>query len=166
MAQPVQFLQLQEVLQRLFSEWQTLTMMIREDRPQQGDSVLVDIFGDQVDNWLGLLTEAGSALGTPARSRRQAAVQLSACHALCNRVRFLYIDLVSYDRMQSFVAFGREQGGEWQQWTQAIKDALEASQETLFQLDSALQETWHDLLMGFSEAENLSRIDKSASLSK
>ncbi len=143
----IQFLDLHKVIQDLFSEWQTLAMMIREDKPSQGDSVLVDIFGDQVDNWLGLLAEAGAAIATPTTNKREAALNLATCHTHCNDICFRYIDLISYERMQSFVAFGREQGGEWQTWVQAIKGALEASQESLFQLDSTLLEAWKRLIL-------------------
>ena len=139
------FSELQDVLQALFSEWQTLAMMIREDKPKTGDSVLVDIFGDQVDNWLGLLTEATAVITQPNTTTREATTHLVACHACCNDIRFRYIELVSYERMQSFVAFGREQGGEWQRWVQAIKQALEMSQDTLFRLDATLIEAWKGL---------------------
>ena len=141
------FSELQHVIQALLSEWQTLAMMIREDKPQTGDSVLVDIFGDQVDNWLGLLTEATAVITLPNATTSEATTHLAACHACCHDVRFRYMELVSYERMHSFVAFGREQGGEWQRWVQAIKQALEMSQDTLFRLDSTLIEAWKNLAL-------------------
>jgi len=144
MTQQTAFQELLQTLSRLLAEWQALAVMIREDHPLPGDSVLVDIFGDQVDNWLGLLTEAITAV-SPSPDLHQAAEHLAACHTICNTLQFRYLDLISYERLQSFVAYGREQGGEWQAWVQAVKSALELGQETLFQVSTALLNCWQSV---------------------
>jgi len=128
-----------------------------DDHPCEGDKVLLlDSFGDAVEDLLGWLEEslercapflpsksAGRENDFDANLARRALV---ACHGLFNQQmqRFL-VDLVSYEKVAQLLQFGRERGGEWQTWAKGIKMELESCQHHLFLTSQVLFRCWVEL---------------------
>lgn len=128
-----------------------------DDHPPHGDQVLLlDAFGDAVDEMRGWLEEArrasAPAQAAPKAKGDQGFDQNLARQALCvsqdqfNRVshRFAF-DLVSYDRVAELLRLGRERGGEWQTWAKGIKAELERCQQHLYHTSQALFRCWLEI---------------------
>lgn len=143
-------------LERMHEAFSDLRRLL-DDHPSEGDKVLlIDSFGDAVEDLLGWLEESlqkcalflpskceGRAPDFDAHLARQALV---ACHGLFNQQmqRFL-VDLVSYDKVAQLLQFGRERGGEWQTWAKSIKMELENCQQHLFLTSQVLFGCWVEL---------------------
>lgn len=130
-----------------------LSTTVREDKPLDGDVVLVDLFGDGADDLLGLLDEAlaaaqdgHAAAGYPldlARARKA----LAACQECCLRFGVRYWgDLVRYERLRELRRFGRRRRGEWRAWATGVKAALEACEEPLWTVERAIFGCWQELV--------------------
>jgi hypothetical protein len=125
---------------------------IREDHPSSDDSVLVDMFGDAVDDLLGWVAEsqdsvlaAQQALTVPINVDH-VRKGLLACHQTCQRVEHRFVcDVVRYERIAGLMRLGRERGGEWRAWAAGVKEGLERCHQPLADLDSALLDCWLDL---------------------
>ena len=143
-------------LERMHEVFSDLRRLL-DDHPSEGDKVLLlDSFGDAVEDLLGWLEESlqkcapflaskceGRSNDFDANLARQALV---ACHGLFNQQmqRFL-VDLVSYEKVALLLQFGRERGGEWQTWAKSIKMELENCQQHLFLTSQVLFGCWVEL---------------------
>ncbi len=138
-------------LQALREELVGLRTTIREDRPLGGDSVLVDMFGDDADDMLGWLAEALTA----ARDGQQAVEHqldlngawraLTTCQQRFGQIEYRLFDLISYDRLAPLMHFGRQQGGEWRAWTSSVKAALDRCQSPIYDVNQALFRCWQEI---------------------
>jgi hypothetical protein len=142
-----------ERMQEVFSDLRRLL----DDHPSEGDKVLLlDSFGDAVEDLLGWLQESleRCAPFMPARRGERendfdanvARQVLVVCQGLFNQQmqRFL-VDLVSYDKVAQLLKFGRERGGEWQTWAKGIKLELESCRQYLFLTSQVLFRCWVEL---------------------
>jgi hypothetical protein len=142
-------------LERMHEVFSDLRRLL-DDHPSEGDKVLLlDSFGDTVEDLLGWLEEslqrcapllpakAGEANDFDANLARQALV---VCQDLFNRQmhRFL-VDLVSYEKVAQLLKLGRERGGEWQTWAKGIRMELESCQQHLFLTSQVLFRCWVEL---------------------
>jgi hypothetical protein len=125
---------------------------IREDHPAAGETVLVDIFGDAVDDVLGWLAEsqdgaleAEQALAHPPRLDLARRGLAASQQAALNASQRFEADLVQYARSAALVRLGRERGGEWRAWARTLKQGLERCQPPLFELHQALFDCWLEL---------------------
>lgn len=140
----------QERLHEVFSDLRRLL----DDHPAEGNKVLLlDSFGDAVEDLLGWLEESSQTCvpllpSEPAADFDANLVRrpLVVCQELFNRQmnRFL-TDLVSYDKISQLLQFGRERGGEWQTWARGIKSELESSQQQMFLMNQAMFRCWVEL---------------------
>jgi hypothetical protein len=128
-----------------------------DDHPSKGDKVLLlDAFGDAVDDLLGWLEESMQACAPLLPSEpggieqdfdinlaRQALV---VCQDQFNRQmhRFSF-DLVSYEKVGQLLQLGRDRGGEWQTWARGIKMELEGCQQHLYLTNQALFRCWLEI---------------------
>jgi hypothetical protein len=123
-----------------------------EDKPAQGDVVLVDTFGNAAEDLLGWLeemlssaSEGRQAVGHPLDMNlvRRA---LTTCQGRFNRMTHRFsTDLASYERVEELVSFGREHSGEWRTWTNDVKEALDRCQQPFFDLNQALFRCWQEI---------------------
>ena len=142
----------QERLHEVYSDLRRLL----DDHPSQGDKVLLlDSFGDAVEDLLGWLEESSQTCLAllPSECGRNndfdtnlARQALVVCQELFNRQmqRFL-VDLVSYDKIAQLLQFGRERGGEWQGWAKGIKLELETCQQHLYLTNQVMFRCWVEL---------------------
>jgi hypothetical protein len=129
-----------------------LRTTIREDHPTSGDTVLVDVFGDAVDDLMGWLAEAQEgvlaahqALLAPS-SADLVRHGLSVCHRNSNKVLQRYLgDLSQHERIAGLEQLGRERRGEWQAWTAGVQQGIERCREPLQELFDALLDCWLDV---------------------
>ncbi len=139
-------------LQALREALTGLRTTVVEDKPLQGDVVLVDLFGDAADDLLGLLDEAlaaaiegQQAVIHPAdleRARRA----LTTCQKRFNQIAHRFSsDLLRYERIAELKRFGRRRGGEWRAWASSVKAALDWCQQPLFDVNQALFNCWQEL---------------------
>ena len=152
----MEFQSLGAQLERLHEVYSDLRRLL-DDHPAHGNSVLlIDAFGDAVEDLLGWLEESlqrcapllpseprNSEKDFDANVARQA---LSISQDLFNRQmhRFLF-DLVSYDKVAQLLQLGRERGGEWQTWAKGIKLELESCQQHLYLTNQALFRCWLEI---------------------
>ncbi|MFN8490550.1 MAG: hypothetical protein U0350_23375 [Caldilineaceae bacterium] len=152
MALEAAFGELRIQLQRLRELFTDLRTTIVEDKPPQDDVVLVELWGDGVDDLLGWLEgaleaadKAQQAVAYPG-DLNQAWRALVICHAQFQHIyqRFA-AELICYERINELTRFGRRRGGEWQAWANSVKAALVTCQTPLFDLSQALFGCWQEI---------------------
>jgi hypothetical protein len=123
-----------------------------EDKPLEGDVVLVDVFGDAADDLRGWLEEAfaAAAEGQQASAHpvdlERARRSLTICQGRFNRISQRFSsDLVHYERMAELTRFGRTRGGEWRAWATGVKEALDSCRQPLFDTGETLFRCWQEL---------------------
>ena len=143
-------------LERMHEVFSDLRRLL-DDHPSQGDKVLLlDSFGDAVEDLLGWLQESldrcAPLLPAKLGERRNdfdanvARQALVVCQGLFNQQMHRFsVDLVSYERVAQLLQFGRERGGEWQTWAKGIKLELESCQQHLFLTSQVLFRCWVEL---------------------
>jgi hypothetical protein len=125
---------------------------IREDHPRPGETVLVDIIGDAVDDLLGSLAEAeeatlgaAQALDYPVRMDR-ARDSLATAQRLVHLVNQRFVsDLKDYEHIAALLRLGRERGRDWSAWARSVHEGLDRCQVPLADLYQALFECWLEL---------------------
>jgi hypothetical protein len=128
-----------------------LHLAIVEDRPLTGDLVLIDKFGDAVEDSLGGLEEMYAAVesstaGHQAPDLERARRALVKCQERFNRVLQQFCsDLAAHDRLAALLNAGRERRGEWRAWTQHVKETIEQCQHVLFEINHALCQCWQEI---------------------
>ena len=152
MALEAAFRELQIHLRILAEMLTELHTTIVEDKPVQDDVVLVDIFGDTVEDLLGWTEEAlndairGEQAVIPTLQLDEARRALTACHERFYQIQHHYAsDLTCYERIAELHRFGRERKGAWQRWTSDVKAALDRCQTPLYNLDHTLLHCWHEI---------------------
>ena len=149
MALEAAFRDLEVQSRRLYETLGELRLMIVEDKPELGESVLVDTLGDTVEDLLGWLTEALAAASQGRRAVTSLAdpscaqQQLVRCQERFNRIaeRF-FAELVSYEQLAELLSAGQERGGEWQAWAWGVKEALENCRQPVGGVNQALFCCW------------------------
>lgn len=152
----MEFKSLGAQLERLHEMFSDLRQIL-DDHPAEGDKVLLlDSFGDAVEDLLGWLEESLQACAPLLQSDPQRSEQdfdgnlarqaLVSCQDQFNRQmhRFLF-DLVSYEKVSQLLRLGRERGGEWQTWAKGIKMELESCQQHLYLTNQALFRCWVEI---------------------
>jgi hypothetical protein len=146
------FQHLCDCARRLQDNLVALQVTIREDFPRHGGVVLVDHFGDAVDDCLGWLEEAFAAamearraVGHPVdvdKARRA----LTMCQERFNRTAHRFsCDLVSYEKLNDLTGFAKRRQGEWIGWVKSVKKGLEESRGPLDTLGAALVDCWQEV---------------------
>jgi hypothetical protein len=143
-------------LERLYEVFSDLRRLL-DDHPSEGDKVLLlDAFGDAVEELLGWLDESLQTCAPLLPSDRKTSEQefdvnlarqaLVVCQDQFNRQmhRFLF-DLVSYEKIAQLLQLGRERGGEWHAWAKGIKVELESCQQHLYLTNQALFRCWLEI---------------------
>jgi hypothetical protein len=122
-----------------------------EDRPQPGDAVLVDVFGNTAEDLIGWLDEALAAAAAareavaPPVRLDDAHRALGACHERFHEVAHRYgAELVSFRRISDLRRLGRNRRGEWLVWTGSIQESLERCRAPLHDASLALVRCWQE----------------------
>jgi hypothetical protein len=151
---------LDRALQELYARLRTLDehfanlhTTVVEDRPQEDDVVLVDMFADTADELRGWLAEALDAAIEAEQATRSAldvdAVRraLATCQTNVDRLAERFAaDLVAYERIAALVRVGRDRGGEWRAWANSTRQAIEECQKPLSSVQSATSQSWQELV--------------------
>jgi hypothetical protein len=122
------------------------------DKPPKGDVVLVDLFGDAADDLLGWVAEASVAASEGAQASGypldldRVRQSLKTCQeAFFLASEKLSSDLLSYDRIEELMSFGRERGGGWLRWATNVKVAVESCRGPFIEANRALFSCWQEL---------------------
>jgi hypothetical protein len=133
------FQELEQQLQTLSESLLALRTTVLEDRPLPGDHVLVERFGDCVEDLLGNVSELQAAVRGTQPGACQIAEWKRLCQALVvcqdgyNRAaRIFWSELVAYEPIADLLRLGRERGGEWRLWSVSVRQGLEYCQPPLF----------------------------------
>jgi hypothetical protein len=131
---------------------QGLRLTAVEDRPERGAVVLVETFGDVVEELAGQLEEGLTAAdkarrggGSPLdlnRARRFLAASQEQFQRLSQT---FYGDLFSYDRIASLVQFARERDREWMAWVNSTRQGIERCQPLLEAVSQAYFRCWQEI---------------------
>jgi hypothetical protein len=152
----MEFQSLGAQLEKLYEVFSDLRRLL-DDHPLQGDKVLLlDAFGDVVDDLLGWLEESLQACAPllpsePGRSDQDFDINLArqalvVCQDQFNRqIHRFSFDLVSYEKVAQLLQLGRERGGEWHAWAKGIKIELESCQQHLYLANQALFRCWVEI---------------------
>jgi hypothetical protein len=146
------FQELSDRVRRLRDSLLALQLTIREDLPPQGSVVLVDQFGDAVDDSLGWLeesleaaVEAQHAVGRPVDMDR-ARCALANCQEQYHRVEQRFAaDLISYEKLKDLTGFGRSRRGEWIGWVKSVRTGLEECRQPMDEVSKALLACWQEI---------------------
>jgi hypothetical protein len=145
------FKSLCECLHRAHDELEELHRAAFE-KPLKGDVVLVDLFGDAADDLLGWIAEASTAAREAAQASGypldldRARQSLKSCQeTFMLASEKLSTDLLSYDRIEELMSFGRERGGRWLGWARDVKGAVEACRGPFSEVNQALFSCWQEL---------------------
>ena len=144
------FQQLREALHTLGGAVQALHISVVEDRPPQGDVVLVDLYGDALEEIVGRLEEAVQQIVPHLpMSDRPTDLGLWQALAYCHRdvaaLEYRCFDLLSYSRLAPLVQLGRRRGGEWQSWSTSVRNGLEQLPPLLYAVQQDLAICWQEL---------------------
>lgn len=131
----------------------SLRTTVIEDRPLDGDAVLVDTFGDAAEDLRGWLEEALSAavearqaVARPADLDR-ARCALITCQERFNRAAYRFgADVTVYERVAELLRLGRGRGGEWQAWAKSVKHGLDWCRQPLYDANEALFGCWREVV--------------------
>lgn len=146
------FRELSERLRTLRDSFLTVQLTIREDAPSEGGVVLVDNFGDALDDcvgWLedGLTAAAEGEAALAAQPNLEVARRaLANCQEQFQRMQQRFqAELVCYERLRDLTAFGRSRRGEWWAWVKTVRGGLEGCQMPMEQAVNCFLECWHEL---------------------
>lgn len=152
MAVEAAFHALEERLRTLRSAFRALRVIAVEDRPQGGDSALLDAMEDAVEDILGWTREAlgaaarGCAAITSFMDVDQARRALTAAQELLDRIgQRLTYDLLSYERLTELATLGEERGGEWVGWAETMNGTLDGCRKPLYDTGQAVLLCWQEL---------------------
>jgi hypothetical protein len=146
------FGELPHTIRKLRDGLLALQLTVREDLPLHGSVVLVDQFGDAVDDSLGWLedaltaaTEVQQCAKHPVdmdRGRRA----LSNCQEQFHRMeqRF-HSDLISYEKLKDLTGFGRSRRGEWLGWVKSVRKGLDECRQPMDEVTKALLACWQEI---------------------
>ena len=146
------FRDLSDRLRQLRDCFLALQLTAREDQPTEGSVVLVDRFGDAVDDCMGWLEEALTLSLTAKQvvvgkgdlvGARQA---LAACQERFHLVeRRFFTDVVSYERLEELTSFGRRRKGEWQMWVKSMRQGAGQCRQPVEDVRRELMSCWQEL---------------------
>lgn len=146
------FHELSGQIRKLRDTFLGVRLTVVEDKPLRDEVVLVDTFGNAVEDLVGWVEEALAAAaqgeqfaGNPMDAYR-ARRALTTCHERFNRLALQFsTELICYERILELKRFGRKRGGEWLRWTNTVKQALDQCRPPLHEVNQALFLCWQEL---------------------
>ena len=141
-------------LQKLRECLDGVRITVQEDRPHQGDTVLVDVFGEALDDLVGRLDEAldSGAQGHTAVTHGEPEgliAALARCHDVHGQVSHRFAtEVVYHQRMAELARLGRSRGGEWTAWAVSVAGGLDECHQPLHEAGLALLACWQSLAEG------------------
>lgn len=152
MALEKMFRELPEQIRRLRDCFLALQLTIREDLPPHGGVVLVDQFGDAVDESLGWLEDSLAAAIELQQSAKhpvdidRARRALSNCQEYFHRMEQRFgSDLISYEKLKDLTGFGRSRRGEWVGWVKTVRKGLNECGQPMDDVSKALLACWQEI---------------------
>jgi len=130
----------------------SLRLTAIEDRPPQGEILLVERLGNLVEDMRGWLAESQEAAADARQAVTHPLDGYRARQALGRASeRFIRLEMqffneaVSHRMVDGLERFGRQRGGEWFGWSGGVVMALQACREPLQLLDGAILYSWQEL---------------------
>jgi hypothetical protein len=146
------FAGLQSACEALHEALHNLSLTVIEDRPVEGEVLLVERLGDLVACLQGWAEEASQAAGTARRAVgypqdfNRARGALAALSAALIRAKYGFFgEALHAETLAGLRRFGRERGREWLSWTGGVAEALEACSPCFRAADEALALAWTEL---------------------
>jgi hypothetical protein len=146
------FHELSVQLRKLRDTFLGVRLTVVEDKPPRDEVALVDRFGDAVEDIVGWIEEAlaaaiegEQAVANPLDMYRTRTA-LTTCQERFNRLAQQFAsDLVSYERIDDLIKFGRRRGGEWRRWANTVRESLEQCRQPLHEVSHSLFMCWQEL---------------------
>jgi hypothetical protein len=131
---------------------QSLSLMVIEDRPPQGELMLVDGLGNLVEELRGW-TEEGYTAALQARQAvshppdlHRARFALSVSNERFNELKYrFHEEAVAHHRIGELIRLRNRRGPEWPGWSTSVVHSLNACRVPLRALDESLLHTWQEL---------------------
>ena len=132
--------------------FQNLALTAIEDRPPQGEVLLVERLGNLADDLSGWSEESCTSASEAARAVAhppdlyRARRALGAANEGLVRVQSRFFgEAVSYDAIAALLSFALEGGREWTGWSQGVVQALDACRTPLRAASGACLQAWLEL---------------------
>jgi hypothetical protein len=146
------FGELPDSIRKLRDSMLGLQLTIREDLPLEGSVVLVDQFGDAVDDSLGWLEDSLAAAveaqkyAKPPFDIDRARRALANCQEQFHRMEQRFgSDLISYEKLKDLTGFGRSRRGEWPGWVKSVRKGLDECRRPIENVSEALLACWQEI---------------------
>lgn len=146
------FYELSVQLRRLRDTFLGVRLTVVEDKPLRDEVVLVDRFGDAVEDVLGWVEEALTATAEAeqavgnAPDMHRARRALTTCQERFNRLAQQFSsELISYEPIDELTRFGRRRGGEWRRWANTVRESLDQCRQSIQDVNQALFLCWQEL---------------------
>ena len=137
---------------KLVEDMESLCVTVIEDKPLEGDVLLVDELGNVASDMCGWAKETDAATRTEFESRAsnldfyQAQQALAVCHEALQRLLLRFFnEAVFYERIDELMRFGKARRGEWLGWAKSSRDSLDCCQRQLLEVNELLFRCWQEL---------------------
>jgi hypothetical protein len=153
MALETAFELLQQRVRDVHSALDELDVFITDKPERGGDVIVVGRLGDAVDDFRGWLepmqqaiTAGLQAAGQPS-SLEQVRRSLMTCQERFNQMseQATKTGLLSFDSVGALMDLGGRRGGEWAEWSNIVRQAIEHCRHALHRLNDALYTGWREL---------------------
>lgn len=146
------FQKLTERLHNFSESLLALRTITLEDKPINDDAVLVELFGEAIDDMLGWTegawrssAEAMQATQHPSNLNRLWRA-LSDCQQRFTHVQRRYAsDLISHERLTELNDLAERRGGEWPAWASSVKASLDDCRDPLDKVVDSLNLCWQEM---------------------
>ncbi|HUN43791.1 MAG TPA: hypothetical protein VMU81_26150 [Acetobacteraceae bacterium] len=129
-----------------------LRLTVIEDRPPQGEVLLVERLGNLVEDMRGWLAEgqaaaadARQAVEHPPNTHRARQSLARANDRLMRLEKQFFNHALSHRMLDGLERFGRQRGGEWFGWSGGVVTALQSCCDPLRSMDEAMLCSWQEL---------------------
>jgi hypothetical protein len=146
-----------ELLQQRLHDLQTvldeLEVFITDKPERGGDVIVVGRLSDAVDDFRGWLEPMRHAISTGLQassqpgSLEQARRSLMTCQERFNQLseQATKTGLLSFDSIGALVDLGGRRGGEWAEWANIVRQAIEHCRHATHRMNDALYTGWREL---------------------
>ena len=142
------FSQLSTQVFELLEQLANLRKTVTEDGPARDEAVLVDVFRDLLDDLHDQLNPAFQAFSIGQLAAQSGDIQTVRRALSQGHTEWLIFSngfhtrLLTYERSDDLVRFGRTNKANWERWTHIIQSGLNQCQAKILQIESSLLTAW------------------------
>lgn len=139
-------------LKKVREEFAGLRTMVVEDKPIKDDVALTGIMGDALDDLVGWMDEALTALSEmvdrlvyPLNPGLIQQILVQAISLFDQVLRRFFSELAAFKPQIELLRLGKQHGYEWLTWARAVRKRLELCYQPIFDANLAFSACWQEL---------------------